>query len=479
MKILVVIFSLLPFLGIAQNRMVTARILDSQTKQPIKNASIRVNKIDSTYLSNHLGYFQLYVSESDTLFISHIGYLASKVKIPENNSFSILLDKKYTNLGSLDLNSFFLSADSSNSDRFIENEIGSINNSVIYKDNWQKFYKDLSNQILTSSSYHELDSAFEVSVLFTINELGNVEKISIIDLALPLSNKEIIKKSLLSLNSWTPATQIEIKTSQSFELTISRNMDVFIIVDEPAYPDGGMQSFYDFISQNMKYPLEARRMGVQGRVFVEFVVEKDGKLSNIKIVQGIGAGCDKEAIRIIQQCPNWNPGLQKGKPVKQKIVLPINFYLDNIHIRYEEEESYPILEIPRYMAGSMFEQNIYSKLKYPKKAQELGIEGRIYFTFTISKKGILMNPRQLNDIGGNLGKGVRSALLSLPSGWRPAQDDYQFILPIRYQLTDKPCVEIGEDFELPHSNLMNEIIIESNKRAITPAMRQGWGKLKD
>ena len=103
--------------------------------------------------------------------------------------------------------------------------------------------------------------------------------------------------------------------------------EIFTIVEDPASPDGGMQAFYQFVQKKMKYPSQARRMGIEGRVFVEFVVDKDGSLVDVKAIKGIGAGCDEEAVRVIKMHPNWKPGKQRGKPVKQKIVLPINFQL--------------------------------------------------------------------------------------------------------------------------------------------------------
>ena len=101
--------------------------------------------------------------------------------------------------------------------------------------------------------------------------------------------------------------------------------EIFTIVEESAAPDGGMQAFYTYVSKKLKYPSQARRMGIEGRVFVEFVVDKDGTLTNVKAIKGIGAGCDEEAVRVIKSHPKWSPGKQRGKAVKQKIVLPIVF----------------------------------------------------------------------------------------------------------------------------------------------------------
>jgi len=103
--------------------------------------------------------------------------------------------------------------------------------------------------------------------------------------------------------------------------------EIFTIVEEPAGPKGGMPAFYKYIGDKMKYPAQARRMGIEGKVFVQFVIGKDGSISEVTVVKGIGAGCDEEAIRVVQGAPAWNPGKQRGKPVKQRMVLPITFKL--------------------------------------------------------------------------------------------------------------------------------------------------------
>lgn len=103
--------------------------------------------------------------------------------------------------------------------------------------------------------------------------------------------------------------------------------EIFTIVEESAAPKGGMGAFYTYVKDKMKYPPQARRMGIDGKVFVEFVINKDGSITDVKAVKGIGAGCDEEAVRVVQGAPKWTPGKQRGKPVKQRMVLPITFKL--------------------------------------------------------------------------------------------------------------------------------------------------------
>jgi len=102
---------------------------------------------------------------------------------------------------------------------------------------------------------------------------------------------------------------------------------IFLVVEQPAAPRDGMAAFYKDIGRRIVDPAPARRMGVEGKVFVEFVVERDGSLTQFQVVKGIGAGCDEEAVRVIREAPSWVPGKQRGKPVRQRMVLPIHFIL--------------------------------------------------------------------------------------------------------------------------------------------------------
>lgn len=105
--------------------------------------------------------------------------------------------------------------------------------------------------------------------------------------------------------------------------------EVFTIVeDQPEFP-GGMAAFYKYVGDNMDYPSQARRMGIEGRVYVQFVVDKDGSVTEVKAVKGIGAGCDEEAERVLREAPKFKPGKQRGRPVKVRMVLPIIFKLSN------------------------------------------------------------------------------------------------------------------------------------------------------
>ena len=105
-------------------------------------------------------------------------------------------------------------------------------------------------------------------------------------------------------------------------------VDIPVVFPEtqPSFP-GGIEAFYQYVSETVNYPPSAIRRGISGKVFVEFVIDRDGALSELKIVKGIGGGCDEEALRVIQNSPRWNPGKQRGRPVRVRMVVPITFTL--------------------------------------------------------------------------------------------------------------------------------------------------------
>ena len=118
-------------------------------------------------------------------------------------------------------------------------------------------------------------------------------------------------------------TPVEVEEEEVVE------QEVFTIVEQmPSFP-GGDEKMYKYLGNNIKYPQVARETGIQGRVFVNFVVEPDGSVSNVKVLRGIGGGCDEEAMRVVKAMPKWTPGKQRGKAVRVSYTLPVVFKLQN------------------------------------------------------------------------------------------------------------------------------------------------------
>ena len=119
----------------------------------------------------------------------------------------------------------------------------------------------------------------------------------------------------------------EIEFNVSLEEEESDDAAVFFIVEEmPEFP-GGDAELRKYIAQSVKYPVIAQENGIQGRVYVQFVVGTDGGVTQVKVARGVDPNLDKEAIRVVQSMPKWKPGKQRGKAVKVSYTVPINFVL--------------------------------------------------------------------------------------------------------------------------------------------------------
>ena len=103
---------------------------------------------------------------------------------------------------------------------------------------------------------------------------------------------------------------------------------IFEVVEQmPEFPNGGMAGLMQYLSKNIKYPTIAQENGTQGRVTVQFVVNKDGSIVDAKVLRGVDPYLDKEAVRVIMGMPKWKPGMQRGKPVRVKYTVPVMFRL--------------------------------------------------------------------------------------------------------------------------------------------------------
>ena len=106
-----------------------------------------------------------------------------------------------------------------------------------------------------------------------------------------------------------------------------KNQQVFDIVEQmPEYP-GGLPALLDYLNQNVKYPEDAEKQKIEGRVLAVFVVETDGSISNVEVVKPVFPSLDAEAVRVLAAMPKWTPGKQSGKLVRVKYTVPINFQL--------------------------------------------------------------------------------------------------------------------------------------------------------
>jgi TonB family protein len=102
---------------------------------------------------------------------------------------------------------------------------------------------------------------------------------------------------------------------------------IYTIVEKTAEYKGGMEALYKKVGKTLRYPADARRYGIEGKVFVEFVIEKTGSVRDVRVIKGLGGGLNEESVRVIETMTNWIPAKVKGKSVQQRMVLPIAFKL--------------------------------------------------------------------------------------------------------------------------------------------------------
>jgi len=156
-----------------------------------------------------------------------------------------------------------------------------------------------------------------------------------------LSSKNVV--ALLYLTSAGERKGLETKDEQAnnldfFKKESSRNNNVeladtldqvFLVVEDmPSFGNGEQDDFRTWVASNMQYPKEEAEKGIQGRVYLQFIVEKDGSISNVKVARSADPVLDKEAIRIVKSSPKWNPGMQRGVPVRVQYTFPIIFSLN-------------------------------------------------------------------------------------------------------------------------------------------------------
>ena len=123
-------------------------------------------------------------------------------------------------------------------------------------------------------------------------------------------------------------TKMSTEQQKSVTLKVDTGKIFTTVENLPKFP-GGTKGLMHYLSTTLKYPEQAKKAKTQGMVFVNFIVEKDGSISHVKVLRGIGNGCDEEAVRVVKNMPRWKPGTQRGKAVRTSFNIPIKFFLSN------------------------------------------------------------------------------------------------------------------------------------------------------
>jgi TonB family protein len=269
--------------------------------------------------------------------------------------------------------------------------------------------------------------------------------VTVISCTSPKEKKTDANQEVVQQSQPASAPEIQVVTYAPQPKEVEQG-EVFQVVEEqPMFP-GGMEEMMKFLQQNVKYPKEAQEQGKQGRVIVQFVVNKDGSISNDTIVRSVDPLLDAEALRVVRSMPNWTPGKQKGEPVRVRFTLPVTFRLDNGKESTQKaettnsEEVFKVTEeLPQYPGGNAELMKYLAKnIRYPKGAQEQGIQGRVIVQFTVQKDGSITDSKVVKPAHTLLDAEALRVVDAMPK-WIPAKQRGKevacyFTIPVMFRL---------------------------------------------
>ncbi len=258
----------------------------------------------------------------------------------------------------------------------------------------------------------------------------------------------------------------------------------------------------EYVYTSIKYPAAARNSNIQGVVVASFIVEKDGSISNTKILREIGGGCEEEVLRVTSSMPDFIPGKQSGKNVRVQYHLPVKFKLEGPTTKssivtkegeiiptppsppapptpptppspptpidcYKVVEEMPLFPGTSNQATSKKEliSFVYTNLKYPKIAANSAIQGTAVVNFVISKEGKVINPKIVRSIGGGTDEEILRVvdlMNALPQNWTPGKQrgknvNVEYNLPVKFKLEDDHKSEVkSSDAKIVDQNKLDK-----------------------
>ena len=259
---------------------------------------------------------------------------------------------------------------------------------------------------------------------------------------------------------------------------------IFEIVEEaPEFP-GGMRALMEYLAKNIRYPAKAHEANVQGRVITQFTVGKNGAIRDAKVVRSVSPELDAEALRVINAMPNWKPGKQRGKAVACHFTVPVMFRLDepekptlkirgkevskilvdgkevpigefvenhpagigsfaegDIHVTDATDQVFEVVEeAPEFPGGMQAMMEYLAKnIRYPAKAHEANVQGRVITQFTVGKDGAIRDAKVMRSVSPELDAEALRVINAMPN-WKPGKQRGKavachFTVPVVFRLT--------------------------------------------
>ena len=276
-----------------------------------------------------------------------------------------------------------------------------------------KFREWVASQIHYPEEVAEKGQGGRVTVSFIIEPDGRVDQVSVKESSgVPALDSEAVHV-VSSSPRWTPGKQrgkkvrvqqtvpiiflmdnSQEETPQSYLAGARAGEEVYFIVEEmPKFQGHDFNHFKKWVAEHVHYPKEAAENGIEGSVFVRFIVFPDGHVDSVTVVRGVDPLLDAEAARVVRSSPKWTPGKQKGKKVPVAFVVPVVFKLVDSPpppVASPDGEIFFIVEqMPKFQGGDIntFREWVASQVRYPEDAEEKGISGRVLVSFIVEPDG--------------------------------------------------------------------------------------------
>ncbi len=242
--------------------------------------------------------------------------------------------------------------------------------------------------------------------------------------------------------------------SPAQSLNTSQDTAIYFVVDTmPTFQGGDIEKFRRYLALSIKYPDEAREKKIEGRVFVQFVVTDKGKVDRIQVIRGVDPLLDMEALRVIQNCPDWKPGIKNGKKVSVAFTFPVLFSLSE-----KESQTKPpiptidpdnpdvyflVEEMPMFKGsdGEAFRDYVAANLRYPGESLEKGISGKVFVQFLVNTEGLIEDVTVVKGLDPLLDREAIRVVASSPA-WVPGKQDgkrvkVRYTFPVTFILPEE------------------------------------------
>ena len=256
------------------------------------------------------------------------------------------------------------------------------------------------------------------------------------------------------------------KWDKPFEIDLpAEGKDVMLVCEQqPEFP-GGMRALMDYLKKEIRYPKKCSASGIEGRAFVRFIIDKNGKIKKVELFKSSGNQLlDKEAIRVVKKMPRWNPGNNKGEAVNVMFTMPVNFKLNKKESKENDEMVFSNPESqPEFPGGwNAVKEYLQLNIRYPKECVENRIEGKAFVRFIVDKNGKIKKVELARSSGNSLLDKEAIRVVKKMPRWNPGTiynkpEGMAVTMPVEFRLDT-----IDKVVECPIVGVWQQCVVKQN-----------------